>query len=344
VRFPAFYEVDGERGYGLRPGAQGDWTREGKGSVRINDAGFRGPDVARRPADDVLRIAVLGDSFTEALQVDDADTWVRRLEAALAARSGCALRRGHPGGVEVLNFGVGGYGTGQELLTWRHLARLYRPQVVLLSMYLGNDLADNDPEPRPDRPVFRLGAGGRLEMDMGFRDTSAYRFRSSPLGRAVDGLMNHSRLLQLANEAKNRLAADRRSADGGSGDPRAIPRTPPGTPAAWAVTDALLGQLQQETRADDAGLRVLSMSTPEQLWPRRSERPADPDAQERRLAELLRRRGIPYLALAPLLREQADRSQLVLHGFPGQAPGQGHWNALGHRQAAAAVADWLCRP
>jgi hypothetical protein len=33
-----------------------------------------------------------------------------------------------------------------------------------------------------------------------------------------------------------------------------------------------------------------------------------------------------------------------LHGFAGQEPGHGHWNPEGHRLAAAAMADWLCRP
>ncbi|MEI6828801.1 MAG: SGNH/GDSL hydrolase family protein [Synechococcaceae cyanobacterium ELA445] len=342
VAYPAFYRVDAERGYGLRPGAEGWWTREGRGWVRINRTGFRGDDLAATPPAGTLRVAVLGDSFTEAFQVNEPQSWVHRLGDQLDRRPVCPLRRLHPAGVEVLNFGVGGYGTGQELLTWRQLVRPLRPQLVLLAVYLGNDLTDNTPEPRADRPVFRLDARGHLWVDESFRSRRTYRFRTSPPGQWLDGLMNHSRLLQLINEAKNRLAARRRAPQ--SVGQRAVPTTPQAPEVAWQVTSALLRQLDGEVRATGARLQVVSLTTPEQVWPRRDQRPADPLGQERRLGALLKDDGIPYLPLAPLLQRQADAGHLVLHGLPGQPAGDGHWNAEGHRLAGAAVADWLCPP
>ena len=65
--------------------------------------------------------------------------------------------------------------------------------------------------------------------------------------------------------------------------------------------------------------------------------------QEQRLAALLAQRRIPYLPLGPALQRQADRDRLVLHGFEGQAPGQGHWNRIGHQLAAEQLAPWLCQ-
>ena len=188
VHYPAFYSLDAQRGYRLRPGAAGLWTREGHGWVRINRAGFRGAETSRHPAAASLRVAVLGDSFTEALQVDEPLTLVGQLQRQLAAARACSLRVGHPSGVEVLNFGVGGYGTAQELLTWRHLARGYQPHLVLLVVYPGNDFQDNEPRVRPDRPVMRLRSSGALVVDNSFRDTAVYRWRSSPPGQLLEGL------------------------------------------------------------------------------------------------------------------------------------------------------------
>lgn len=336
VRYPSFYTVDRERGFALRPGAEGVWSREGRGSVRINQAGFRGADLFEAPAPGVLRIAVLGDSFTEALQVDEQDTFVKRLQTSLSADSSCALRRNFPGGVEVLNFGVGAYGTGQQLLTWRHLAKRYRPDWVILAVYPGNDFTDNEPIPRQDRPVFLLDRNDQLQIDQRFRDTTAFRWRLSLPGRLIDGLMNHSRLLQLLNEAKNRFAS--RSSSSGS-----VPTvTPMASDRAWQLTDRLIGTLASEVLLDGAHLAVISASVPEQVWPNVEERPAKPFAKEQRLAALLAKRNIPYLPLGPELQRQADRDRLVLHGFQGQAPGHGHWNATGHRLAAAAVTPWVC--
>jgi len=335
VRYPAFYTVDLERGFALRPGAEGVWSREGRGSVRINGAGFRGADVPAARAPGALRVAVLGDSFTEALQVDEQDTFVQRLQTSLSVARSCALRRNLPGGVEVLNFGVGAYGTGQELLTWRHLARRYRPDLVLLTVYPGNDFTDNEPIPRQDRPVFLLDAQNQLQIDQRFRNTLAFRWRFSPPGRLIDGLMNHSRLLQLLNEAKNRLASRPSSGAVAPVASRASDR-------AWQLTDRLIGTLAAEVSAERARFAVISTSAPDQVWPNVQERPKEPFVQEQRLAALLAQRRIPYLPLAPVLQRQADHDRLVLHGFEGQAPGQGHWNATGHRLAATTITPWLC--
>ena len=88
---------------------------------------------------------------------------------------------------------------------------------------------------------------------------------------------------------------------------------------------------------------VVTTSSPEQVWPQRQQRPPQPFVQEQRLAALLAERQIPYLPLGPALQRQVDQHGLTLHGFPGQAPGQGHWNATGHRLAAATIAPWLCQ-
>ena len=352
VRFPAFYQPEWERGYGLRPGAAGLWTREGQGRVSINSDGLRDRTHDRRPAKGVLRVALLGDSFSEALQVDLEQTWWKLLEQRLNSQPSCAFRKEFPAGVEVVNFGVGGYGTGQQLLTWRSQAQAYQPAIVLLAMYLGNDIQDNTPQPRPDQPVFRLGPGRALVVDNSFRESSGARFRFSPLGRALNPLLNHSALLQLANEAKNRWSARQ---------PLASP--PPGgtgatgmnlerdDPSGWLLTEALLRQLRDETRSSGAKLVVTSLSTPEQLWPDRGERQTffrragqDPFAREERLAGVLRALDVPYLPLAQDLSRRVDRDGVILHGFTGRQLRLGHWNVTGHRLAAEVLAQRLCHP
>lgn len=341
VRYPAFYTVDSHRGYGLRPGAEGLWTREGEGHVRINRDGFRGPGTTLTPAPGVLRIAVLGDSFTEALQVDEHATFVRQLQGGLRADPSCSLRRGWPKGVEVLNFGVGGYGTGQSLLTWRYLASRFHPQMVILAVYPGNDFMDNEPQPRSDRPVFRFDSRNQLQIDNSFRNSAAYHWRTSPPGRLVDALMNRSRLLQLLNEVKNRMGSSIAPQSRPQAHPQ-VPITPPASEQAWRITDALVGTLAAEVRASGARFAVVSTTSPEQVWPKVDQRPSNPFLQEQQLSSLMAARGIPYLPLAPALQPQVDRERLTLHGFPNQAPGLGHWNSTGHRLAAEAMKRWLC--
>ena len=348
VRYPAFYRPDAERGYSLRPGASGVWTREGRGAVTINRDGLRDQDHSLRPRPGVLRVAVLGDSFSEALQVNLEDTWWKHLERRLNARPDCAFTRSYPAGVELINFGVGGYGTGLELLTWRLKARSYSPHAVLLAMYLGNDIEDNTPRSRDDQPVFRLAANGELTLDRGFLQSPGSRWRFSPLGRFLDTLVDHSALLQLGNEGKNRLAAARRGPAAQTRE--AELKGPPDDPRGWALTAALLRRLRDEVKAAGAGLLVTSVSTPAQVIPDRGLRrslqagsDAASFAREQRLETILEPLGVPYLPLAPELQRRADRDGLTLHGFPGQQPGLGHWNQQGHRLAAELLAERLCR-
>src|ERR1700752_2350071 len=70
--YPNFWEPDPLTGTKLRPGMEG-WQRdEGKAYVKISSQGLRDvePPVAN-PAG-TYRIAILGDSYAEAMQVDEA--------------------------------------------------------------------------------------------------------------------------------------------------------------------------------------------------------------------------------------------------------------------------------
>lgn len=349
VRYPAFYRTDPVRGFAHRPEVQGWWTREGRGWVSINPAGFR--DVPHPPhaQPGVLRLAVLADSFGEAFQVNLNDTWWKRLERRINTTPGCALTQAHPGGVEVMNFGVGAYGTGQQLLTWRTDVQATRPDLVLLAMYLGNDIDDNTPRHRPDRPVFRLDPQGELQIDQAFRQTSPFRFRQSWLGRGLDWLVDHSRLAQLLNEAKNRASVQRDAARQAPAPVASIPQPARDNPEGWRVTAALLRALDQEVHQAGARLWVVSLTAPEQVWPDQRQRQAafaqaglQPFTREQQLSAILQPLAVPYLPLAPALQRQADAHGLLLHGLPQQQPGIGHWNVTGHRLAAERLAGWLC--
>ena len=66
---PRFYTPDEDRGYALRPNAEGWYHREGASYVRINSAGLRDREHTKVKPPNTVRIAVVGDSYAEALQV-----------------------------------------------------------------------------------------------------------------------------------------------------------------------------------------------------------------------------------------------------------------------------------
>jgi len=86
---------------------------------------------------------------------------------------------------------------------------------------------------------------------------------------------------------------------------------------------------------------VVSLTSPEQVWPERNQRPSQIFAKEKQLAALLQPLEIAYIALAPTMQQQADQKGLILHGF-GKAQGTGHWNINGHQLAATVLAQRIC--
>lgn len=86
----------------------------------LNSAGMRATrEYAPTPPAGVCRIAVYGDSFVYGTEVVNANSWTALLEGATAS-------------LEVLNYGVGGYGTDQAYLRFLAEGDRYAPQVVLI--------------------------------------------------------------------------------------------------------------------------------------------------------------------------------------------------------------------
>ncbi len=108
---------------------------EFEAEVRINARGLRDREIGYDNPGGAVRILSLADSFGEALQVDLADTYHKQLEAWLIDSLG------RP--VEVLNAGVGGWGTDQEAIFYVAEGFRYQPDIVLLAFFIRNDAVNS---------------------------------------------------------------------------------------------------------------------------------------------------------------------------------------------------------
>ncbi len=103
--------------------------------IEINSKKMRGKEFDYKKEEGVFRILVLGDSFTAALNVPMEDTSSKLLEALLNSQY-------EEKTIEVINAGVGGYGTNQEFLYLKHELYKYKPDLILVNFFL-NDVLDN---------------------------------------------------------------------------------------------------------------------------------------------------------------------------------------------------------
>jgi hypothetical protein len=131
--FQALFMPDAAAGYRLRPNAHTRFaTAEFETDITINAQGVRDDrDIGAKPPGE-RRIVVLGDSLVLSVQVDVRQTFCRLLEDRLNREAGPIRYR-------VINAGVQGYGPVEELLFYREVARTFAADLVIETIFVGND-------------------------------------------------------------------------------------------------------------------------------------------------------------------------------------------------------------
>ncbi len=345
--FPYFYCYDEYRGWGLNPGSHGWYRREGVAYVRINGDGFRGPDFPTGKPRGVIRVAVIGDSYVEAIQVPEDKTFTAVIGRQLIH---CPLLKGRR--IEAMNFGVDGYGTAQELITLRRKVWQYSPDIVVLAIFLGNDLRNNSVVLEGDqcRPFYsyvdgQLRLTGPLVDSPAYRTWCAARFDYRDL-RFVDLLKNAWEIIRSGAAPPTAEHPIERAINY---DIYKSP-TDPAWDDAWRVTEALVSEMHDEVVHHHAVFLAVTEDTGIQVWPERQTRKrfeeklgvSDLFYPDRRIAQLGRRQHFEVLNLAPVLQSYAQLHHVFLHGFKNTPMGFGHWNETGHEQAGRAIAAKLC--
>jgi len=358
ISYPSFYQVDPHRGHALIPNMTARWTHEGNGLVSINSDGLRDRHYEINKPENTYRIVVLGDSFSEAIQLDADKTFWSEIERRLPNCGALAGKK-----IEVINFGVGDYGTAQAYMTLKHQALKYQPDLVLLAIFTGNDLVNNSQALSPgDRlSPFWQEINGQWQMNMDFKDSETYQRRDSWARRFVFSLINHSRLLQVLNEAKRVMVTQQPLTTQKSDQTDIIPaldfdvnlyQEPANAEwqQAWAATESLIAEINQVSEANQAEFIAITLSNPPQVYPDRQirEKLAQLGAEnlfypDQRLAQFGQNQGIEVITLAPIFQQQADQTTTYWHGFENTILGIGHWNEKGHQLAGEIIGDRLCQ-
>ena len=375
--YPEFYSLDQSRGYALRPRAEGWYRKEGEAYVRINSDGLRDQEHSLTKAPDTFRIAVVGDSHPEALSVslDEAFWWVmgKKLQECDA----------FPGKkIEVLNFGVSGYGTAQELLTLREQVWKYSPDIVMLAVTTNNDITDNlRALKKTDEIPYFVYRDNQLTLDDSFKNSRAFRLQQSGISRFGRWLRDHSRVVQAITQGHHGfkillsswrarrsqkaqpppVRADQtaetaqkpdllsRSEELGTDN---LVYLEPGNAVwndAWSLTEKLILEMRNEVNSRGAKFVVVTLSNGPQVLP-------NPELRE----EFKKRFGITDL----FYPDDRIKSLCMREGIPvitlapelqefaqrnnvflhgfGKNIGNGHWNATGQRVAGELIAKKMC--
>lgn len=250
---PQMFVSDEVTDFRLKPNVRDRlvWPGDVEFSWTTNSRGYRTTRefAVPKPAA-TKRVLLLGDSFTFGQGVNDSQTFAaeaqRRLEAA------CAPTR-----IDIINTGVPGFSTSQELALLEREGVALQPDVIVLGFY------GNDPQDNLTRGVHVL-AGDTLAPRP--REARPALYRIKRLVDRVPGyawLAAHSQLVNLIRRTYVAASANNGSTSPPNGGVHAEPGPELGAKAkkgdeyAWHLMRALLSRMRDAARRADSRLMVL---------------------------------------------------------------------------------------
>ncbi len=306
--------------------------------VSFNSAGFRDIEHEEAKPPGVKRIVVIGDSFSEAVQVNLDETFHRRLEGL--------LNQEEPGRWEVINLGVGDFGTAQAVIALNEYGLAFDPDVVIHQIFPLNDICNNSLSLfalcRSDndryRPYF-------VEADGELRQTYQQPIRTVLRRHVVSyGVVERRFLTLTGHDALDRDDPARgirllRSGFRGL-DPLLLTyvpaeRQPEAVAQGWRITETLIERLVRVTR--ERGIAYLGMVVPFEMrlhpdWESFAQRQPPPGMDrkypERRLSAHFDRLGVGSVMLMDDFQPYIEEVLPYLSG---------HLSVAGHRRAAEAL-------
>jgi len=346
VRFQAsFYTPERERGYALRPGAEGWNVGEHENYVRINSRGQHDREHDLNRPVNTIRVAILGDSVTEAMQIPLEKAYFSEIERELNA---ALAKDGQK--VEVLSFGVGGYGLGPQYLTLKEQVWRYDPQIILAVAPIDGLILRSSRRLYPGdsfgAPFFDLHSG-ELRPDSQSERRWADFVPPSQKQMLSANLMNQSCLLSLFNSARAKAWNDVNQWESAS---HAKAESPSSLPADYWLTYPFLGPANPELKDAFKTAKALLLAMRDEAASHHAEFWLFFQKQlgvetlfrtDRLICDFASDNEIPHLALAPELARLAAERSLTLHGFKGTPKNSGHMNELGHQIVGRIMAEEL---
>lgn len=280
--------------------------------LHTNNAGMRGDrdyELVKNPS--VTRLVVLGDSFPFGFGVKDDEVFTQGIESA-----------GRP--LEVLNFGVPGYGMDQVLLLYRQTAREYKPDVVLIHVFHEMFWRSTRRFAASGyaKPYFKLSKEDELLL-MNVPVPEPYKLQSDQYPELfeygpIESLFMRSVLYVHLRERTLRWG-------------RKLHLIDPDMSDDWILGRRILEQLIDEVRADGA-VPVMVIVPPEN-WVRGPEK----NQLRRSLLRFADREEVLYLDLSEAFYEAGLQSSVEDYYIAGDW----HWNARGHALVAQELEKFL---
>jgi lysophospholipase L1-like esterase len=326
-----FYQYDETLGWKNMPNAEGMLKMpDSTTHIKINSKGLRDKSYGYKKPEGIMRIVVLGDSFTWGYGVEDKERYTEILEDGLLEN------------IQVINMGVTGYGTDQEFHTLKNEGVKYNPDLVIIAFQIGTDISDNTHTVRYTYPksMFVLDNNNKLTLTnvpvpqkeewlkreeienndnvtlfLSFRGFMAHHSHAYVF--IADRIVSTPKLLNLFKKI-------------GIADKETRSRRAYGFDHYnWNLTRAILTEIDAVAKTNNAKTFIVIVPTREQV-----NKNFDSELTGA-LVDLGKENNITVLDCLPEFRKNAENGEELYF------KNDGHWNANGHRLAAELIYDKL---
>ena len=291
--------------------------------VKFNGEGFRDVD---HNVSDKYKIAMLGDSFVDALEVNFNDTFYQKLQNKLDNL--------YPGKYEIFNFGLYYFSTAQEYLLYNKFVKKYNPDEIYLFVFV-NDPYETCLED-PKNPTYYIDDEGNVQARKFYPNeyNSIQLFVSKYFKSAVF-------IRKVLQDAKSRVYQEK------------IKKLNYGLPAyaksflkeydnqtaeCWNLSRYFLRKLNEETTKSGTKIIAVIIPPPASLYKQDAEKliksstlnesSFDFDKPSRMFKDIFNQERITYYDLEPDLKMENKRLYYNIDG---------HFNPVGHEVVSEAL-------
>ncbi len=315
-------------------------------TVIINSAGYHDFQRSTEKPEDAYRIAIIGDSYIEGLQVSREKNFTHLLEQELNNKQTNGKK------FEVLNFGVSGFGIPQYYRTMEAEVMKYNPDLIIMAIYSGNDFYNSIFEFEKDvyKPYYQINDGSIKYIsphpysNLWLKDL----LKKSDLFVFIKQIINTSRPIQLFFSRLGLMTIS--GGLGSDGIPEEFGVYDPSEPSPWnkAYQTGLEMIKKSSQLAVENNVQFMVVIVPPSFisenketdalnqYPELSKKVIDWNYPINQIIQFNKKEKIETLDLLPFFKDDyktENKSFSWLH--------DGHWNEYGHQKASEFIGSYL---
>ena len=305
---------------------------------KTNSQGFRSEEEFIAGDSQNKTIAVLGDSFVEALEVREEDSFVKLLEGNLKNREA----------VQVQNYGVSNLGIVHYLQMYKYYVRQRHPEIVIIAIFPFNDFKNSSPvleEEDATRPNYILDKDGKIKEIARFEVPNNAIFN---LFHRLDSIFESSAAYQtllLAGKKVDRIGVDNVPHDFYVFEDPWRESFKEAYGFSSLAFNQLIGEIKKDSALPIVVLLPSRLETNDQDWQQAmktyslagGEAVLDRERGRISVRGLVDKTGVLFLDLTQIFKEEYS------FGRSPHFPLDGHLNAFGHRIVAESLTEEISK-